>query len=362
MMAPSKRTRQEKESYTMSGTLKVIGLAEIRRNKVALRDVLKDTETYQGLVDSIKQVGIMNPISVREKVDELGVKFFELVDGLHRFSAASDAGLTEIPVQIVDLDDDMILEAQLIANIHKQETRPVEYSNQLRRIMARNALMTISELAQRISRSPTWIEQRLSLNKIDNPQLKELINSGRINLTNAFAIAKLPADEQTDFTEWAMTEPPETFVQRVKGRQKELREARRTGAESPAPEFEAKPHMRKLSELCDDDGIRKAAVTLAGELDSAVDGFIMGVKFCTNLDPISIEASKAKFDARQAELSDKRQKRKVEAAARKAAKAEHIQKEAANAQAEVEGRPLPFPNLGKAPVEISEDIDADDAE
>ena len=155
-------------------------------------EVNKECEEYVGLVDSIRQVGVMNPITVREVRDpETGQKYYSLVDGLHRYNAAQDAGLEEIPVHVLTLDEVQVLEAQLMANIHKVETRPVEYSKQLGRILAHNPLMTAAELSVKLGKSPTWVGQRLNLIKLDE-KIQALVDDGTINLTNAIAMSKLP--------------------------------------------------------------------------------------------------------------------------------------------------------------------------
>lgn len=98
----------------------MIPLSKIRENPVALRSVNRTSPDYLGLVDSIKQVGVMSSISVRELKDPAtGDVLYGLIDGLHRFSAAQDAGLSEIPAQIKTFNEAAILEAQIIANAHK---------------------------------------------------------------------------------------------------------------------------------------------------------------------------------------------------------------------------------------------------
>ena len=108
-------------------TVDVIPMSEVRENPVALRAVNRESESYIGLRDSIRAVGILNAISVRlreENVDGENKTFYELIDGLHRYTCALDVGLTEIPVQIISLDNAQTLEAQIMANIHKVETKP----------------------------------------------------------------------------------------------------------------------------------------------------------------------------------------------------------------------------------------------
>ena len=157
--------------------LQIIAMKDIRENPVALRSVNRESESFLGLVDSIKVQGFRGAITVRpRKEPDTDVEYFELIDGLQRFNAAKDAGLEEIKCDVNDLNDDEVLEAQIMANIHKIETRPVEYSNQLRKILSRNPLMTEAQLGQRIGKSGTWISQRLGLEKIVNENLKILVN------------------------------------------------------------------------------------------------------------------------------------------------------------------------------------------
>lgn len=97
--------------------LKLIPLRQIRENPVALRAVNRTSDGYVELVDSIKRNGVYNGILVREVKDpDSGEVLYGLIDGLHRFSAAQDAGLTEIPAQVRSMADAEVLEAQVIAN------------------------------------------------------------------------------------------------------------------------------------------------------------------------------------------------------------------------------------------------------
>src|SRR5688572_23183671 len=107
--------------------LLTIPLGMIRENPDALRAVDKESENFLGLVDSIKQKGVLNAISVREVVAPSGAKEYALIDGLHRFHAAIAAALTEIPAQVFSLDQAEVYEAQIEANVHKVETKHMDY-------------------------------------------------------------------------------------------------------------------------------------------------------------------------------------------------------------------------------------------
>jgi len=305
---------------------KTISINEIRPNPVALRAVNLESEDVIALRDSIKQYGLMNAISVRKRQGEDGSSYYELIDGLHRWTCCRELGIEQIPVVIKDLAEDEILEAQMVANMHNIETTPSQYTEQLKRIMQRNPRMTEPELAKRLCRSTDFIVKRLSLGSITDSGIKSLVDDGKIPLTNAYVLAKLPADEQKDMVESAMTEDNQAFAARVQARAKEIRDAKRAGASATPPVFEARAFLRKLSE------IEPALAAAKGEYAEAL-------KWVLHLDSESINAAKAKWDAEQKQSAEKRAKRDEESTKRKQLKALRLSLEAENAQAEINGKP-----------------------
>ena len=321
------------------GQLISVPVADIRENPVALRAVNRQDENYLGLVESIKSKGFMGAITVRAKVDpETSAKYFELVDGLHRFCATKDAGLSAINVDIVDLSDDQTLEAQIMANIHKIETRPVEYSKQLLRILSRNPLMTEIELAGKLKKSAQWIRERLGLTKISNADIAELVNEGKIGLANAYALAKLPPEEMAEFVDRAITLPPDEFVPAASARAKELREAKRKGEGAAAAEFQPVAFMQKMKDTKDELDKGQIAKSLCVGLTSAEEGFQMALKWQLHLDPRSVEVQKSKDEARKKQRDEAAQKRLLESAEKKAEKAKKAAEEAEKAKAALMGK------------------------
>jgi ParB/RepB/Spo0J family partition protein len=305
-------------------SLKFLPLSEIRENPSALRPVNKKAEEYTGLVDSIKNVGVMNPITVREMRDtETGVKYYSLVDGLHRYNAAQDAGLTEIPVHVLNLDEVGTLEAQLMANIHKVETRPVEFSKHLTRIFGLNPLMTTAELATKLAVSPSFISQRLGLVKLDDSVAK-LVDDGSINVSNAYSLAKLPKENQADFIERAITMPPAEFGPTVNARAKEIRDAKRQGRE-PSHEFVAIAHLRKLNEIREEATKAKigSEILKTAGIRKPEEAWELALKWALQIDPQSIEIAKQKFEmTKKQEEADKAARKKEREEKRAVAAAE----------------------------------------
>lgn len=292
------------------GTLAHIPLEKIRQNPVALREVDTSSEEYRGLVDSIKNVGILNPPSVREIKGEGGEILYGVIDGLHRYTAAKDAGLKEIPAYIRNMDDAEIEEAQILANIHKVETKPVEYSKQLQRMLGRNPTLTMNELANRLSKSTQWLNERLGLVKL-SPQLGAMVDEGKIPLSNAYALAKLPIEIQPEYLERAMTQQPAEFVPQVSKHIKELRDAKRQGRE-PNPQFEPTARLQKISAIKDETQAGAIGTQLCGALKTPLEGFKAALAWVLHLDQISVSADKEKWEKRKAEQEESRKKRELE--------------------------------------------------
>jgi len=319
----------------MSGKSKSIKVAEIRDNPVALRAVNKQSEEYLGLVDSIKQKGFtLSTITVRVKDDpETQTKFYEIIDGLHRVNAAKDLGLDEIPALVLNIDDAETLEAQVLANIHHIETKPAEYAAQLRRIFAANPAMTLQEMATKIGKSYQWVNDRLSLTKISNPEIVKLINEGKIVLSNAYAIAKLPEEERQNWVDRAMTATPDVFIPAVTARVKEIKENKRQGKAAEVEKFAPIAFMQKAAEVkaeLEKGEIGKRLCIAAGLKQEGVLGFGLAIKWLLHVDDESIAKQKADFEARVQKNAESKTRKTAE---RAEAKLEKKQKEAEEAAA-----------------------------
>lgn len=300
--------------------LKTVTLHEIRENPIALRAVNRQSEKYLGLVDSIREKGFFGAITVRERT-ESGLVYYELVDGLHRFAAAKDAGLDKINVDVVSFDDDQTLEVQLMANIHRVETTPMEYTQQLKRILIRNPLMTETDLATKLGKSKGWIIERLGLLKIDDPEIAALVDEGKINLSNAYALAKLPADIMKEYVEKAQTLSPSEFIPMINTRVKEIKEANRKGKDVPT-EFSPVAYLQKLGAIKTELENNAVAATLVAKnkITDPVKAAKMMIAWVLHLDPDSIQIQKAKDAERKKEAVERADQKAKEKAAKDAVK------------------------------------------
>ncbi len=315
---------------------RTIKVSEIRENPVALRAVDRESEEYIGLRDSVATVGVLNSINVRERTEEIDgtiVTYYELCDGLHRFAASVDAGLAEIPVNVVSLSDAEVLEAQIMANVHKIDTKPVQYTKQMTRIFAGNPTMTIADMAVKLCKTPSWVSQRLGLLKLDS-SVAELVDDGKITISNAVVLSKLPREEQVNFVDQAMTMGSDEFAPTVQARAKELRDAARQGRKPGEITFAPIARLQKLNDLKSeiDNPTVGPALCSQNNVKDAPSGFALGVAWAINLDPASVEVQRAKAEEKAAKLSDAKKKRAADRAQKKAAEAAEA---AAKAQEEL---------------------------
>ena len=156
------------------------------------------------------------------------------------------------------------------------------------------------------------------------------IDDGKINLTNAYALSKLPEEEQPNYVDSAMTEAPGTFVPVVNGRVTELKKAKREGRKADSAEFTPQPIARKLGEVKAEFEQPKVAgqICKALKADSPESGFAAAVAWFLNMDPASQQAQVAKDKERKA-------KREAEQKRRKQEREEQKKKEAAEKAADI---------------------------
>jgi len=311
-----------------------ISLEKVRENPDAIRNVNRQSEEYQGIVESIRLKGFNGVVTVRPMP---GTDEFVIVDGMHRYCAAKDAGLTEIPATVVDMSEGEAIEYSIMANVHNKSTTATEYCNGCLKLLALNPMLTEGELAAKLGKSPAWLSNILRLNKIENDDIIALIDAGKINLSNAYALAKLPPEEMADFITEAQTQPPEEFVSAVNERVKAIRDAKRKGDDAGGPEFAPAEWLQKLKDIKEQRDTGEVASALVSEtgITDPKDGFILALNWVLHADPFSIADQKAAWDEKQAMKAEKAKQREAEKAAKKKEKAEEALKEAAENEAKI---------------------------
>ena len=103
-------------------------IGDLTRNKYQPRKVF-DKEKLQELASSIKERGIIQPIIVRPSEGQIGK--FEIIAGERRWLAAQNAGLNDVPVVVLNVDNEKSLEFAIVENVQRQDLNPdVEHFQQ----------------------------------------------------------------------------------------------------------------------------------------------------------------------------------------------------------------------------------------
>jgi ParB/RepB/Spo0J family partition protein len=138
------------------------------------------------LAESIRQVGILQPILVRP----LSSVHWELVAGARRFRAAKRAGLAEVPAIIRELTDVQVLELQVVENSQRQDPHPLDEADGYA-ALCKAAGWTREQLAARLGKSRSHVYSRLALAKLIEP-IKEKFAAGEFGAEIAGLIARMP--------------------------------------------------------------------------------------------------------------------------------------------------------------------------
>lgn len=312
--------------------LRTIPIKSIRLGKYSLRDVDRNGDEFQRLRDSIAATnGPMLPIVVREidDPDNKGKKALGLIDGLQRFTACTDLGFKEIPARVIDMDEAEIAAAQIIANRSRIETKPVEYTRQLHRMLNADPTLTLEELADQLHCSVKWLNDRLSLKNL-HATIGPLVDEGKITLAHAFALVKLkPSEEQLQFVEQAQTQGIQEFSGHISNKVKALREAARAGRDpNRGDEFIPVPHMRAVREIKSQYEAPTLARLVCDKVgaEDVIEGFRAALAWVLNMDPDTVAILRQQSaDRKLAAEADKKKKneekiRKRATEAREAAK------------------------------------------
>ena len=144
-----------------------------------------DEEAMAELVTSIREVGMLQPVVVRE----VATGRYQLIMGERRWRAAQEAGLTEVPAIVRDTDDDHLLRDALLENLHRQQLNPLEEAAAYEQLLE-DFGTTHEELASRIGRSRSQVTNTLRLLKLP-PAVQRRVAAGVLSAGHARALLAL---------------------------------------------------------------------------------------------------------------------------------------------------------------------------
>ncbi|MCI6434236.1 MAG: ParB/RepB/Spo0J family partition protein [Clostridiales bacterium] len=141
-----------------------------------------DQEELEALAESIRQHGIIQPLTVRET----GEGYYQIIAGERRWRAARMAELTEVPAIVIEADNKKAMELALIENLQRQDLNSVEEALGYQSLINEFGL-TQEEAAARVGKSRPAVANSLRLLSLDEKVL-EMLRTGAITAGHAKAI------------------------------------------------------------------------------------------------------------------------------------------------------------------------------
>ena len=167
------------------GGLDELPLASIKPNRFQPRDHF-DEEALGLLADSIREVGVLQPVLVRPTGDDE----YELIAGERRWRAARRVGLQTIPALVRETGDAAALEQALVENVHRDDLNPLEEAAAYQQLIEDFGL-THDEVASRVGRSRATVTNTLRLMQLP-PAIQKLVQEGKLSMGHARALLGTP--------------------------------------------------------------------------------------------------------------------------------------------------------------------------
>ena len=181
-----------------------------------------DEDTLQELADSIKQIGVLQPLIVQKKND-----YYEIIAGERRWRAAKLAGIKDVPIIVKNYTDQEIVEISLIENIQRENLNPIEEAMAYKRLLEEFDLKQ-DEVAERVSKSRTAVTNSMRLLKLSE-RVQQMIVDDMISTGHARALLALDDEEQQYilankiFDEKLSVRETEKLVKALKNPKKEVK-------------------------------------------------------------------------------------------------------------------------------------------
>lgn len=151
-----------------------------------------DEDALAELVTSIREVGLLQPVVVRQLAPER----YELIMGERRWRACREAGLEKIPAIIRATDDEKLLLDALLENLHRAQLNPLEEAAAYDQLL-KDFKCTHDELADRIGRSRPQVSNTLRLLKL-SPAVQRRVAAGVLSAGHARALLSVDGSEEQD--------------------------------------------------------------------------------------------------------------------------------------------------------------------
>ncbi|MFG1666022.1 ParB/RepB/Spo0J family partition protein [Streptomyces sp. Y7] len=181
----------ETPSAPMGAHFAEIPLDEITPNPRQPREIF-DEDALQELVTSIQEVGLLQPIVVRQ----IAPSRYELIMGERRWRACREAGLEAIPAIVRATDDEKLLLDALLENLHRAQLNPIEEAAAYDQLL-KDFNCTHDQLADRIGRSRPQVSNTLRLLRL-SPKVQNRVAAGVLSAGHARALLSVEDPEEQE--------------------------------------------------------------------------------------------------------------------------------------------------------------------
>ena len=149
-----------------------------------------DPDALADLADSIRQHGIIQPLTVRK----LQSGYYQIIAGERRWRAARMAGLSQVPVVVIEADDLKAMELAMIENLQREDLNPMEEAEGYHTLMEQYGL-TQEETSQRVGKSRSAVANALRLLNLCK-EVRALVEEGKLTGGHARALVPLTTEMQ----------------------------------------------------------------------------------------------------------------------------------------------------------------------
>jgi len=151
---------------------------------------------FDELVASIKEKGVLVPVLARAMEGKDKIVKYEVIAGNRRLAAAKEAGLDEIPAQVVEMDEVEAREAQIVENLQRQDIHPLDEGELYRQLIEKSKpRYEAKDIALKVGKSETYIRQRLGLTNLSE-KAKKAFREEKINISQAIVLCRLEDEKQ----------------------------------------------------------------------------------------------------------------------------------------------------------------------
>ena len=170
--------------FEEKGSVQTVPISKVEPRLEQPREYF-DEEALETLADSISQYGLIQPIVVRK----LDSGYYQIIAGERRWRASRLAGLTDVPVRIIDADDRLTAELALVENLQREDLNPIEEAKGYQTLME-DYKLTQDEVSKSVGKSRPAVANSLRLLNLC-PEVLSLVEKGDLSAGHARTVLGL---------------------------------------------------------------------------------------------------------------------------------------------------------------------------